>query len=92
MDRSGRDLAAGQQDVVFVYATVVDAAGTEVPDVAPAVRFAVAGPATLVGDNPVRAEAGVAAALVQAGRAAGTVQVTATAEGLAPAVLSLKIR
>ncbi|MBX0290250.1 DUF4982 domain-containing protein [Hymenobacter sp. HSC-4F20] len=90
-DRSGRELTAGRQDAVFVYATVVDAEGTPVPDAATPIRFAVtSGDAELLGDNPVAAEAGIATALLRAGRTPGTVQLTATAEGLPAATLSVR--
>ena len=88
-DKSGRDLTAGRQDAVFVYATVVDAQNTPVPTATMSIRFAVTGDAELLGDNPVAAEAGVATALLRAGRAAGTLRITATAEGLPAATLEL---
>jgi beta-galactosidase len=91
-DRSGRDLAAGQNDAVFLYATVVDAHGTPVPDATPAVRFTARGPAALVGNSSGAAEAGLATGLLQAGRSAGPVRVTAGADGLTGAELTIKVR
>ena len=88
-DRSGRD--ASQQDVVFVYASVVDANGTVLPEATAAVRFAVRGNAELIGNNPARAEAGIAPVLLKTPPGNGTVQVTATAEGLPTATLKLEI-
>ena len=88
-DRSGRD--AGPQDVVFVYASVVDASGTVLPEATAAIKFAVGGDAELIGDNPVRAEAGIAPTLLKTGPGKGSVQVTATAAGLPVATLKLEI-
>ncbi|GAB2963720.1 glycoside hydrolase family 2 TIM barrel-domain containing protein [Hymenobacter coalescens] len=91
-DRSGRDLTAGQNDAVFVYATVVDANGEPVPQASPAVRFVAEGPAELLGPSPVPAEAGTASALLRAGQGRGTVRLTATADGLTPATLDIPVR
>ncbi|OGX87086.1 beta-galactosidase [Hymenobacter glacialis] len=89
-DRSGRDARA--HDVLFVYASVVDAAGTVLPEATAAVRFAAAGGAELIGDNPVRAEAGIATMLLKTGASPGAIQLTATADGLAPASLKVPVR
>lgn len=64
IDESGRPLAAGG-DLVFVYAAVVDAHGTVVPGNEHAVTFTLEGDAELIGDNPIRAEAGIATILVK---------------------------
>ncbi|GGG41320.1 glycoside hydrolase family 2 protein [Hymenobacter glacieicola] len=91
VDESGRALTAGRQDAVFVYATVVDAQGTPLPEATTPIRFAVtSGDAELLGDNPVAAEAGIATALLRAGRIPGAVQLTATAQGLPAATLSVR--
>jgi beta-galactosidase len=89
-DRSGRDASA--HDVLFVYAAVVDANGTVLPEATAAIRFAATGDAALVGDNPVKAEAGIATSLLQTGAGKGTVQVVATADGVAAASLKISVR
>ncbi|RPD48738.1 glycoside hydrolase family 2 protein [Hymenobacter sediminis] len=89
--QSGRDLRAGRQDAVFVYASVVDATGTVVPDATTSIRFTVQG-AELIGDNPVPAEAGIAAVLVRAGTKPGKVQITAEAAGMPNSTLTLTAR
>ncbi len=81
-DLSGRSLQADGADVIFLYASVVDASGTLVPDAEPHVTFEVTGPAQLIGPNPVSAEAGIAAALLQATSEGGMVRVTATSPNL----------
>ncbi len=89
IDRSGKDPQAGQNDVVFVYAEVVDAQGTVVPDAKLPVRFTVAGDAQLTGDNPIKAEAGIATVLLTIGQKSGPVQVSATAVGLKPTSMTV---
>ncbi|QIL77750.1 glycoside hydrolase family 2 protein [Hymenobacter sp. HDW8] len=87
--RHGKDLAAGQNDAVFVYASVVDENGTVVPDAIHSVRFTTKG-GELIGDNPVRAEAGVATILLKMPPQQGTAQLTATAASLTANTLTLK--
>lgn len=77
-DLSGRALAAGG-DIVFVYARVVDAAGTVVPTTELPVRFAVEGDAELIGHNPIAAEAGVATILLRTGSTPGALRIRAEA-------------
>ncbi|MGY2132838.1 glycoside hydrolase family 2 protein [Hymenobacter sp. HD11105] len=79
--RHGKDLTANQNDMVFVYASVVDANGTVVPDAATAIQFSAQG-AELIGDNPVKAEAGIATILLKMPPQAGTVKITSEAVGL----------
>ena len=91
-DKSGKALEAGTNDVVFVYASVVDEKGTVIPDAEHAIRFAIdGGEAELIGLNPMPAEAGIATILLKAGKKAGKVEVSATAPGLEGADLSIPI-
>ena len=83
-DLSGKGLAAGRNDVIFVYASVTDADGTVIPDDKRAVSFTVEGDAQLVGDNPRNAEAGISTILLKAGKNPGIIKVRATTEGLLP--------
>lgn len=78
---NGRQLAGDGTDVVWAYAEVRDAHGTLVPDAAPAVRFSLTGPGSIIGPAVVTAEAGVAAVLVR-GLKPGDITVTAAADGL----------
>lgn len=78
VDLGGRPFAAGG-DLVFLHARVVDGAGTVVPDAKLPVTFAVDGDATVVGDNPSTAEAGIASALLRSGDGRGQVRVKAQA-------------
>ena len=91
-DKSGKALEAGTNDVVFLYASVVDEKGTVIPDAEHSIRFAVNnGDGELIGENPMEAEAGIASILLKAGKEAGKVEVSATAPGLEGADLSIPI-
>ncbi|GAA4460401.1 glycoside hydrolase family 2 TIM barrel-domain containing protein [Nibrella saemangeumensis] len=89
VDRSGRDLSSN--DVVFVYASVVDERGTVVPDAAHSIIFRAEGDAELVGQNPINAEAGIASILLRTGPTAGSVKITAYVNGLKGAELILPV-
>jgi beta-galactosidase len=91
-------LAADGQDVAHVVALVVDAQGIRVPDAETLVHFEVSGPGAVVGvDNGdlsdpssykgCRRETrrGRCLTIVQAGRTAGAITVSARAEGFEPA-------
>ncbi|HEY4235648.1 MAG TPA: glycoside hydrolase family 2 TIM barrel-domain containing protein [Lacipirellulaceae bacterium] len=82
VDLSGRPLQAGVNDVLFVHAIVEDAKGTAIPVDSRLVSFAVDGPAELIGDNSIAAEAGIASILLRASGGPGKIQVTATTPGL----------
>lgn len=90
-DRSGKKLKADGADIVFVYATVTDKNGTPVVDTDASIQFSIKGNGKLVGQNPIKTEAGIATILLQAGSIAGTITVEATAAGLAPAVLKVNV-
>ncbi|AKD02263.1 beta-galactosidase [Pontibacter korlensis] len=89
-DYSGKKLQAGVNDVVFVYANVTDASGTLVPDATTPVTFTVEGDAEIVGAKTVKAEAGIAAILVKAGKQAGTIRIQAKAKGLEAGIYTLE--
>jgi beta-galactosidase len=95
LDTCGVDPIADGADWVRVYAHVCDAREMTYPYGDDMLTFSVAGEATLIGDekifaNPVRAEAGIATALVRMTRTAGLVTVKATAPGLKDAVLEFR--
>ncbi|QQL44828.1 glycoside hydrolase family 2 protein [Sulfuriroseicoccus oceanibius] len=81
VDESGKPLVADGNDFVFVYASVVDAKGTVVPTANHTIRFDVQG-GQVVGPSTVTAEAGTQGVLVRANPHAGSVRVTASAEGI----------
>ncbi|WP_052487774.1 glycoside hydrolase family 2 protein [Gordoniibacillus kamchatkensis] len=89
IDKSGKELAADGADFVFAYAEIQDANGTVVPFATDEVVFDIEGPAVIVGENPVHAEAGIATVLLQARSAPGEITVTACSKGFKPAVVKL---
>ncbi|HEX4053126.1 MAG TPA: glycoside hydrolase family 2 TIM barrel-domain containing protein [Tepidisphaeraceae bacterium] len=87
-DWCGRPLTADGSDWLRVYAKVCDARGTVCPFADDLIEFSVQGDGRLIGNaqigaNPIRAEAGIATALVQANCHPGKLIVNATAFGLA---------
>jgi beta-galactosidase len=97
VDLEGRSLTSDGSDIVVAYARVVDANGTTVTDYDGLVEFVVRGPASIVGgpeigSNPMECFDGIAPVLVRAGLEAGTITLTAQAEGLAPASATFESR
>lgn len=85
VDLSGKSLATKHPDVVFVYAKLVDANGIVVPSAENEVSFELASGrgAKLIGQNPVKAEAGVATILLRtADMENKKISIIARAEGL----------
>ncbi|MER2997572.1 glycoside hydrolase family 2 protein [Pontibacter populi] len=89
VDKSGREVTAGVNDVVFVYAYIQDQHGTMVPDATNKVTFKAEGDAEIVATNKVNAEAGIAAILLKIGKKPGAIKITATADGLQPATITI---
>lgn len=92
IDFSNKPLRADGADAVFVYATLVDSLGTPVFNADSTVRFSVKGDARLIGDNPVKAEAGIATILLQAGVNPGKVMVTASSGNISRAEIMTETR
>ena len=79
VDESGK--AATTNDVLLVYATIVDANGNTINDASSDMTFTVEG-AQLMSPVTVKAEAGVATAVIRTGDSKGTVKITASMAGL----------
>jgi beta-galactosidase len=101
-DAAARSLTPEWNDVRYVTATLVDDAGTRIPDSSTLVHFSAAGPASIIAvDNgnmldhdPFQATQrrlydGHAVAILRATGPSGRVTVTATADGVAPATITL---
>jgi beta-galactosidase len=98
-DLCGKNLVADGSDWVRIHAYICDARGTHCPYADDAIAFAVdensEGEACIIEDpriaaNPVRAEAGIATALLQAGRRPGKIELTAGAFGLTPGAAQIE--
>ncbi len=82
MDESGKKLQSGCNDMVFVYAAIVDENGTINPLAENSIKYTISGDAELIGSNPINAEAGIATILLKAGENKGSINITASSEGL----------
>lgn len=92
VDISGKEIARKSSDVVFVYARILDERGELVHSSALPVSFRITSGenAELIGENPVKAEAGIATVLLRTREFNFPIEIEATAEGLPPATLILK--
>jgi beta-galactosidase len=81
-DKSRKALKADGADVVFVYATICDSDGNTVTDSDASVQFTVNANGKLIGQNPIKAEAGIATILLQAGTVSKSIAVKANADKL----------
>jgi beta-galactosidase len=81
-DLSGKALAAGKNDEIFVYAYITDKNGSLVADASNKIKFSVEGGGTIAGLSELKAEAGIAPILLQAGAYPGNIKITASADGL----------
>ena len=88
-DKSGKSLKADGSDVVFVYATVCDAKGNQVFTSDASIQFLVKGNGKLIGQNPIKAEAGIATILLQTTAIPGNIIVEAKSIGLIPGKIIL---
>ena len=87
VDTCGVDPVADGADWVRVVAHICDARGMTYPYADDVITFSVSGEGALIGDatifaNPIRAEAGIATALVRTTRVAGAISVRASSPGL----------
>lgn len=88
-DFSGKKLKTDGGDVIFIYASVTDSLDNTNYDSANDIKFTIEGDASLIGTNPVPAEAGIASILIKAGSTAGIIRVSAVSEGLTPAIIEI---
>lgn len=92
VDESNRPLEAGKNDIVFLYAAIVDENGTILPEASHDVLFEVKGDAELIGYNPMTAEAGIAAILLKAGKKGQRITVRAHSTGVTTATKTLVVQ
>ncbi len=82
-------LQADLSDARLVFIDIVDAQGTVVPTDSRQVNLSLSGPGSLVGPPAVTMQGGQLATWVRAGRTAGTITLSASADGLTAASLVL---
>jgi len=88
-DMSRKPLKADGADVVFVYASVCDNNGNMITDSNASIQFTINANGKLIGQNPVKAEAGIATILLQAGTLNKKIVINANSGSLKPAVLKI---
>jgi beta-galactosidase len=91
LDLSGRDLQSGSNDLIFLYASVIDDAGTVVPDPDMEILFTLEGDAQFIGPNPAWTEAGITAILLKAGNQPGSLKIHASSWGLSPESIQVEM-
>ena len=89
-DISNKPIKSGSDDVVFVYAKIIDGNNTLVPNAQNEVNFETIGSdIEIIGSNPVKAEAGIATILLKINNATEPIAIKATAEGLESDILNI---
>ena len=73
LDESGKQPEAGCNDVLFLYIAAVDQNGTIVPECSDTIEIAINGDVSVINVDPVKAEAGIATALIKIGDTSGPV-------------------
>ncbi|MEN9908674.1 MAG: hypothetical protein RLZZ540_1823 [Bacteroidota bacterium] len=82
-DISSKAINPNAPDVVFVYAKITDANGTVIPTATNEVTFALSGEnAALIGENPVKSEAGIATIVLKTKNLKSPIVLTASAKDL----------
>jgi beta-galactosidase len=90
-DTSGHDISRETPDVLFVYAEIIDESGNIVTDSGLPVTFNVNGnSATLIGENPINAEAGTSTILLRTELHSDPITIQANAPGLNGATITIK--
>jgi len=82
VDFSNRELDTKNDDVVFVYATILDKNGTIITDANDKIQFSINGNAQLIGENPVAIEAGVATIILKTNKLTKSIEISAEAKNL----------
>jgi len=89
-DRSSKEINPNSPDVVFVYAKITDANGTIIPDGTNRVSFTLtAGNAEIIGENPVKAEAGIATIILKTTDLLKPIQITTSSPNLKKGTLRI---
>lgn len=82
IDYCGKNLDPSNDDIVFVYATILDQNGSIITEIQDKVQFGINGNAILIGENPVNIEAGVATILLKTNKLTKLFEITAQTKGL----------
>ena len=82
LDESGKKAQKSVNDTVFLYIAAIDKNGTIVPDYAEKLNLQISGDVNILNTEPIKAEAGIATALIQIGDTANHFEVKVSADGL----------
>ena len=89
-DVSSKPINPNFPDMVFVYAKITDENGTVIPDATNEVTFALSeGNAELIGENPVKAEAGIATIVLKTSSLKKSIKLTSSSERLQNGTLTI---
>jgi beta-galactosidase len=77
IDFSGKKLDTKNDDLVFVYASILDKNGTLITDINDKIQFEFIGEVELIGENPVKIEAGIATILLKTNKQTKEIEVSA---------------
>jgi beta-galactosidase len=89
-DVSSKAINPNYPDMVFVYAKITDENGTIIPDATNEVTFALSeGNAELIGENPVKAEAGIATIILKTSNLKKSIKITSSSERLQNGTLTI---
>lgn len=91
IDESGKSLQSGCNDILFLYASVIDEKEGLIPDANNLISFNIEGEGTLIGQNPVKAEAGIATILIKAGMKPGVLKIRANAAKLKEKIIEVHV-
>lgn len=82
LDESGKPAEAGVNDVMFLYIAAIDDNGTIIPDFSDEIELNIGGDIEVVNVEKIKAEAGIATALIRVGDKSGEIKVSAESKEL----------
>ena len=89
-DVSSKAINPNNPDMVFVYAKITDANGTIIPDANNEVTFTLSeGNGEFIGENPVKAEAGIATIILKTSNLKIPIKITASSKQLQSGALKI---
>ena len=92
VDLRGKEISEETPDVIFVYAKILDKNGTLVPSAEEEITFELKAneDAELIGENPVRAKAGIATILLKTKKVTAPIKIEASSPALSAGSLTIK--
>ena len=92
IDESGKKPAAGVNDVVFCYIAAVDENGTINPDYSKEIEVMLKGDVTIVNPGTIKAEAGIATALIKIGDSKSSISISAKSEKMSSNTFKIELK